>query len=43
MSAPDRAWGESITLNEVIGYFGLPASAILVLRVVAGVIRDGQI
>lgn len=31
-----------ITLNEFIGYTGLVASALLVMRVVANVIRDGQ-
>lgn len=31
-----------ITLNEFVGYTGLVASAVLVMRVVANVIRDGQ-
>jgi ubiquinone biosynthesis protein len=29
-------------VNEVLGYFGLGASAILVFRLVAGIIRDGE-
>jgi ubiquinone biosynthesis protein len=29
-------------VNQVLGYFGLGASAILVFRVVAGIIRDGE-
>lgn len=33
--------GGDIPLNEVIGYSGLAAASILVLRIVAGVIRDG--
>ncbi len=32
----------SVTVNEVLGYFGLGAGTILALRVVAGVIRDGE-
>lgn len=32
----------SVTVNEVLGYFGLIAAATLGLRVVAGVIRDGE-
>jgi ubiquinone biosynthesis protein len=32
----------SVTFNEVIGYFGLAAAGILALRVVAGIIRDGE-
>ena len=31
-----------VTLNEVFGYVGLAAASILTLRVVAGVIRDGN-
>jgi hypothetical protein len=31
----------SVTLNEVLGYIGLACSTVLVLRVIAGVIRDG--
>ena len=34
--------GGSVTLNEVLGYFGLAAASMLALRVVAGVIRDGE-
>jgi ubiquinone biosynthesis protein len=34
--------GGSVTLNEVLGYFGLTAASVLALRVVAGVIRDGE-
>lgn len=32
-----------VTINEVIGYVGLAAAAVLSLRVVAGIIRDGQV
>jgi ubiquinone biosynthesis protein len=32
-----------VTINEVIGYVGLAASSVLALRVVAGVVRDGQV
>jgi hypothetical protein len=32
---------DSVTLNEVLGYIGLACSTVLVLRVIAGVIRDG--
>jgi ubiquinone biosynthesis protein len=32
----------TVTLNEFIGYVGLGASALLAMRVVANVIRDGQ-
>jgi ubiquinone biosynthesis protein len=31
----------SVSLNEVLGYVGLACSAVLMLRVIAGVIRDG--
>ena len=34
--------GGTVTLNEVLGYFGLTAASVLALRVVAGVIRDGE-
>ncbi len=33
--------GGSVSINEVLGYFGIVAASILALRVVAGVIRDG--
>lgn len=33
---------DSVTINEVIGYFGLASAAILTLRVIAGVVRDGE-
>jgi ubiquinone biosynthesis protein len=39
-SGPDLAG--TISLNEVLGYFGIAAASILALRVVAGVIRDGE-
>jgi ubiquinone biosynthesis protein len=35
--------GGHTILNEVLGYVGLAASAILALRVIAGVIRDGSV
>ena len=31
----------TVSLNEVLGYVGLACSAVLMLRVIAGVIRDG--
>ncbi len=34
--------GGSVTINEVLGYFGLATAAALAFRVVAGVVRDGQ-
>ncbi|MEM8618456.1 MAG: AarF/UbiB family protein [Actinomycetota bacterium] len=34
--------GGSVAVNELIGYLGLGASAVLSMRVVAGVIRDGE-
>jgi len=34
--------GGSVTLNEVLGYFGIASASVLALRVVAGVIRDGE-
>jgi ubiquinone biosynthesis protein len=34
--------GESVSLNEVLGYFGIAAASALALRVVAGIIRDGE-
>jgi ubiquinone biosynthesis protein len=34
--------GQSIALNEVLGYFGIAAASALALRVVAGIVRDGQ-
>jgi ubiquinone biosynthesis protein len=39
-SGPELAG--TITLNEVLGYFGIAAASVLALRVVAGVIRDGE-
>ena len=35
-------FGGSVTLNEVLGYFGIASASVLALRVVAGVIRDGE-
>src|SRR5262249_15436714 len=32
---------DTVSLNEVLGYVGLACSAVLMLRVIAGVIRDG--
>jgi ubiquinone biosynthesis protein len=34
--------GETVSLNEVLGYFGIAAASTLALRVVAGIIRDGE-
>ncbi|MET0144563.1 MAG: hypothetical protein ABW328_07265 [Ilumatobacteraceae bacterium] len=36
------ALGSSVSLIEVLGYFGLATGTVLSLRVVAGVIRDGE-
>jgi len=33
---------DDLLLNELLGYVGLTAAAVLALRVVAGVIRDGS-
>jgi ubiquinone biosynthesis protein len=35
--------GGSVSINEVLGYFGIVAASILALRVVAGIIRDGVV
>ena len=35
--------GGTVSINEVLGYFGIVAGSILALRVVAGVIRDGVV
>ena len=32
---------DTVSLNEVLGYVGLACAAVLMLRVIAGVIRDG--
>jgi hypothetical protein len=32
----------TVTLNEVLGYTGMAAAAILIMRVIAGVVRDDQ-
>jgi ubiquinone biosynthesis protein len=34
--------GEAVSLNEVLGYFGIAAASALALRIVAGIIRDGE-
>jgi len=34
--------GGSVTINEVLGYFGLATATALAFRVVAGVVRDGE-
>jgi ubiquinone biosynthesis protein len=34
--------GGSVSINEVLGYFGLAAATALAFRIVAGVIRDGE-
>ena len=31
-----------MTINEVLGYFGLATATALAFRVVAGVVRDGE-
>ena len=36
------ALNDSVSLNEVLGYFGLATGTILSFRVVAGIIRDGE-
>ena len=36
-------FGGSVSINEVLGYFGIVAASILGLRVVASVIRDGVV
>jgi ubiquinone biosynthesis protein len=36
------SFGGDVSLNEVLGYFGLAAGTILAFRVVAGIIRDGE-
>lgn len=33
----------SVSINEVLGYFGLAAAIALAFRIVAGVIRDGEV
>jgi ubiquinone biosynthesis protein len=35
--------GGTVSINEVLGYFGIVAASILALRVVAGVVRDGVV
>jgi ubiquinone biosynthesis protein len=37
------ALGGSVSINEILGYFGIVAASVLALRVVAGVIRDGVV
>ena len=37
-----HASGAAVTVNELLGYIGLGAAAVLALRIVAGVIRDGE-
>lgn len=34
--------GSSVSINEVLGYFGLAGATALAFRIVAGVIRDGE-
>ncbi len=36
-------FGGSVTINEVLGYFGLATATALAFRVVAGVVRDGEV
>ena len=35
--------GGSVSINEVLAYFGIAVSSVLALRVVAGIIRDGVV
>jgi ubiquinone biosynthesis protein len=35
-------FASSISINEVLGYVGLASAAVLSMRVIAGIIRDGQ-
>ena len=32
----------SVSVNEVLGYIGLASSAVLAMRVIAGIVRDGS-
>ena len=34
--------GTEVTVNEVLGYTGLAVAAVLTLRIVAGIVRDGR-
>ena len=34
--------GTSVSINEVLGYVGLVTASVLVMRIVAGIIRDGN-
>jgi ubiquinone biosynthesis protein len=36
-------FGGSISINEILGYAGIAASAVLALRVVANIVRDGVV
>lgn len=36
-------FGSGLTLNEVLGYIGIAGAAVLSLRVVAGIVRDGVV
>src|SRR5690606_6827612 len=36
-------FGSGVTLNEVVGYIGVAGAAVLSLRVVAGIVRDGVV
>ena len=35
--------GGSVSINEVLAYFGIAVSSVLALRVVAGIVRDGVV
>jgi ubiquinone biosynthesis protein len=36
-------FGGSVSINEILGYFGIVAASVLGLRVVAGIVRDGVV
>ncbi len=36
-------FGGSVSINEILGYFGIAAASVLALRVVAGIVRDGVV
>ena len=36
-------FGGSVSINEILGYFGIAVSSVLALRVVAGIVRDGVV
>jgi len=36
-------FGGSVSLDEVLGYVGLAAASVLMMRVIAGIVRDGVV